>query len=243
MITELASLQRDYFVSDVIIRTSDGAIILYVPKDRVSEKIQKGFVSKTQLKNLAKKLAHKYSVESEIIYIKSAKLEEVSKGFETLLKAKFKDEIEDVSITFLTGQIANVWLTANEISNDKKKHIKEFLSSVFSPVNIDIASVQWISSEKELPSLVELLLTTKKIQPANLSCFRAELSKVYFQLDETWVNRQLDKLIKKKLIVRESETQEYALTGLGLMVIPNTLSRSNSDIVRALDLGRRKWSN
>jgi hypothetical protein len=243
MITEFSSIQRDYFISDIAIRASDGTIILYVLKDRVSEKVQKGYVSRTQLENLTKKLSQKYSAESEVVYIKSQNLEELGKGFEVLLKGRFQDEIDDVSLTFLTAQKVNVWLKATEANDIKRKQLRDFLVSILSPANIDIVAIQWVTSEDDIPSLMVLMLMAKKIQPANLDCYMAELSKSYFRLNKSWINKQLNKLIKKKLLIRDPETKQYALTGSGLMVIPNSLSRSSSDIVRALDLGRRKWSN
>ncbi|WP_214657216.1 hypothetical protein, partial [Vibrio anguillarum] len=65
----------------------------------------------------------------------------------------------------------------------------------------------------------------------------------YEHVEGRWLNRQLDKLIKKEVVVREQETATYSLTFKGLNVLPSISSRINSDIVRALDLGRRKWSN
>jgi hypothetical protein len=55
-IAELEELQKDYFISDVSIRTSDGTIVLYIPVERVSENAKSGFVSRRQLDNLCCKL-------------------------------------------------------------------------------------------------------------------------------------------------------------------------------------------
>jgi hypothetical protein len=67
------------------------------------------------------------------------------------------------------------------------------------------------------------------------------LSKDYPALRIDGLNKQLDKLIKKKFLIRERDTETYVMTALGLNLLPQIASRNSSDIVRALDLGRRKW--
>lgn len=54
---DFPNIQSEYFVSDIILRSSDDAIVLYVPNDRLSETIKPGFVSKKQLENLTKKIS------------------------------------------------------------------------------------------------------------------------------------------------------------------------------------------
>lgn len=100
-------------------------------------------------------------------------------------------------------------------------------------------ALQW--DEIELPSVIEILSKTKKLQPVKREHLYANLRENYSSLQEVWLNKQLDRLIKKRFLVREQETQTYALTAHGLNVLPQIAGRNNSDIVRALDLGRRKW--
>ncbi len=88
-ITEFPVELRKYCVSDLSVRNEDQAIILYTPNAKLSETAQPGFISKNQLDNLTKRLSKRYDTKCDVIYLKSDKLEFLSKGFETLLSAKF----------------------------------------------------------------------------------------------------------------------------------------------------------
>jgi predicted transcriptional regulator len=84
---------------------------------------------------------------------------------------------------------------------------------------------------------MEILIALKETQPISLENLNSKLRLT----DPKWLNRQLDKLIKKSLLVRDNSSKQYALTGKGLGIIPNITNNSNSDIKRALSLGYRKW--
>lgn len=240
-ITELSNIQREYFISDINIRSSDGVIVLYVPNERVSEVVRTGFVSKRQLENLATKLTEKYSVNVEFIYTEANKLEQFGQGVETLLKAKYGNLIEEIDITFLTASKVNAWIKNKNLDESQKKIIESYLISIFFDSDVTDVDVQWVGEIDRLPSFMEVLIMTKKLQPVLLSTYVSNFSADYQSINDKWLNRQLDKLIKKGLVIRDNTTKEYSLTGKGLGVIPNVLSRTNSDISRALDLGRRKW--
>ncbi|MGP5327679.1 hypothetical protein [Vreelandella titanicae] len=240
-ITDLSNIMKKYFISDINFRDSDNVIVLYIPNDRISEKANPGYVSKTQLENLANKLSNNYSVSTEIIYVNTKKLDEIGQGVEILLKAKFEDIIEEANFTFLTANKVNAWLKSKTVDEVKEKEIKIYLKSIFFDSGIQHVDIQWIGELEKLPSFIELLVMTKRLQPVLLDTYILKFSVDYQNINEKWLNRQLDKLIKKGLIVRDSITKKYSLTGKGLGVIPNVFSRNNSDIIRALDLGRREW--
>ncbi|UXI04690.1 hypothetical protein [Photobacterium sp. TY1-4] len=239
-IHNLDEIQAEYFISDVIVRTSDGCVVLYVPKDKISERAQKGFVSLKQLDNLQRKLKQEYDVDSELILSDSDSLAKMSEGFETLLKTTFPDIIDGAQVYFLNSQKVSVTIKFSDaVEINKKETIETFLKTILTSAKIEVQSLQW--DEIELPSLIELLTVTKKLQPVKLKQVYDCLHEGYPSLQENWLNKQLDKLIKKRFLVREQATETYALTAHGLNVLPKIASRNNSDIVRALDLGRRKW--
>ena len=232
---------RKFYVEDINIRASDGSIILYVPKDRISDLAEKGYISKLQLENLAKKLSEKYSVKTEVVYTNSETLEQLRKGLEAKIKNEFNDFMDDVFLTFHSAKRVSVWISSNKLPEVSKEGVTTFITSILSPLNIIVSIINWVDSKHELPSLMELVVSTKKIQPAILDDYVRELKDKYESIEAKWVNRHLDKLIKKKLLSRDNNTKRYSLTGQGLTIIPNIKSRDNSDILRVLDLGRRKW--
>lgn len=233
-------VRAEYYISDFIRRSSDGIFVLYVPKDKVSDKAQKGFVSLKQLNNLQSKLKREFGTSTEIVLLDVDSLTKVSEGLVALLKSTFQDIITDAHISFLNAHRVSVTIVLTEfVENSKKDAVEAFLTAILTPAHIELQAVQW--DEVELPSLIEILTTTKKYQPVKLDNLDNFLSENYPELRIDWLNKQLDKLIKKKLLVRERNTETYALTALGLNLLPNIVSRNSSDIVRALDLGRRKW--
>ncbi|AFV84415.1 hypothetical protein [Alteromonas mediterranea] len=233
-------VRAEYCISDFITRSSDGILVLYVPKDKVSDKAQKGFVSLKQLENLQSKLKREFGTSTEIVLLDVDSLTKVSEGFVALLKSTFQDIITDAHISFLNAHRVSATIVLTEfVENSKKDAVEAFLTAILTPAHIELQAVQW--DEVELPSLIEILTTTKKYQPVKLDNLDNFLSKNYPALRIDWLNKQLDKLIKKKLLVRERNTETYAMTALGLNLLPNIVSRNSSDIVRALDLGRRKW--
>ncbi|CAK2255023.1 conserved hypothetical protein [Vibrio crassostreae] len=240
---ELEALIKSYFVSDVTIRSSDGCYVLYVPKDRVSEVKSQGFISKKQLSNLQDKLNEQYKIRSEVLLIDSEKLDKLKVSFETLLQVTFPDDIADCSIEFLNAQSVSVEVSLHSIERADKKAIQGHLELILSPVGVSHVALRWIDNQAEFPSIIEVLSATKRAQPATIEEIVNSLSRDCEHVGGGWLNRQLDKLIKKKLVVREKETATYCLTFKGLNVLPSASNRNNSDIVRALDLGRRKWSN
>lgn len=239
-ISNFDGIRTEYCISDFIVRASDGILVLYVPKDKVSDKAQKGFVSLKQLNNLQSKLKIEFDTSTEIVLLDADSLIKVGEGFVALLKSTFPDIITDARISFLNAHRVSATIVLSEfVESSKKEAVEAFLTAVLTPAHIELQALQW--DEVELPSLIEILTTTKKFQPVKLDNLYDFLSKDYPTLRIGWLNKQLDKLIKKKFLIRERDTETYAMTALGLNLLPKIASRNSSDIVRALDLGRRKW--
>ncbi|HHN8404034.1 TPA: hypothetical protein ACRRXZ_002561 [Morganella morganii] len=240
VIPDFEKIQEEYFISDTIVRTSDGCVVLYVHKNKVNETAQKGFVSLKQLDNLQTKLKREYNINSDLVLLDSEDLIKMSKGFEALLKTTFPESIDRAEVYFLNAQKVSVTIKISDTMESTQKGIIEtFLKTVLNSANIEIQAVYW--DQIELPSLIEILVTIKKLQPVKLEQTYADLLEDYSSLYKSWLNKQLDKLIKKRFLVREQSTETYALTAQGLSVLPKIANRNSSDIVRALDLGRKKW--
>ncbi len=240
MIPGFEKIQAEYFISDFIVRESDGSLVLYVPKDRVSEKAQKGFISLKQIETLQSKLNLEYGVNSELVLLDSDNLAKMSQGFETLLRTTFPTVVDKAEVYFLNAQKVSVTIkTSDVIESTQKESIDAFLKSVLTSAKIEIQALHW--DQIELPSLIEILTVIKKLQPVKLEQAYADLSTDYSLLQMDWLNKQLDRLIKKRFLVREQSRETYALTAQSLNVLPKIANRNSSDIVRALDLGRKKW--
>lgn len=224
-------------ISEIAERSSDDSFILYIPIDRVSESAKEGYISRIQLEKLLKNLNEKFSHKFDFLHVESEKLNNLVKGIDLILKAEFGDFIEDINFTFLSAEKINLEIYIQNLDADTQSNLDKFIISVFETSNIQVANIEWIGEIEEYPSVMEILIALKETQPISLENLNSKLRLT----DPKWLNRQLDKLIKKSLLVRDNSSKQYALTGKGLGIIPNITNNSNSDIKRALSLGYRKW--
>lgn len=224
-------------ISEIAERSSDDSFILHIPIDRVSESAKEGYISRIQLEKLLKNLNEKFSHKFDFLHVESEKLNNLVKGIDLILKAEFGDFIEDINFTFLSAEKINLEIYIQNLDADTQSNLDKFIISVFETSNIQVANIEWIGEIKEYPSVMEILIALKETQPISLENLNSKLRLT----DPKWLNRQLDKLIKKSLLVRDNSSKQYALTGKGLGIIPNITNNSNSDIKRALSLGYRKW--
>lgn len=229
------------FVYDVFVRSSDEAVVIYVDFEMVCIKPKRGCVSVRQLERLARLLSSKFLSKIEIIYLPSDKHAKIVSAAETLLKANFSDFIEDVSLSFITGDSVNAWVKVGFGGDGKKTDIETYLQSLLLASGVELVIFQWVDPIDKLPSAIDIMMATKKMQPVDISGYVSVFSDRFEKINAAWVNKQLDKLIKKNIVVRDAKTGTYSLTAVGLGIIPNSFSRESSDVTRALALGRRVW--
>jgi hypothetical protein len=242
-ITEYPEKLSKYFVSDLQIRPTDGSILLYIPKDKVSDSGQLGFVTRRQLKGISKELENKYDTPVNVILLKSRKIEALELGLIQMLNQRFDNAIEQFYLSYSAKSEINAWILVPSLSVPLKEEIYNLLKLLLKESSLKVGTIQWINSDNDLPSHPAILKMVKSIQPAMIECINENLKSNYPDTSEKWLNKQLDKLIKKKFLVRDKSSENYSLTSHGLSVVPNTLNRNSSDVIRALALGKRKWSN
>ncbi|MDP5459572.1 hypothetical protein [Alishewanella sp. SMS8] len=240
-IAELEELKRDYFISELSVRASDGTIVLYIPVEHVSEIAKTGYVSRRQLDNLSCKLAEKYGVPIAVLVTFSPKFEKIAQAAELLLKAKFSDILEEANFSFLSSEKVNAWIKLNQLTDDNTFQIESYLQSILIESGVNFLSCQWVDENAPLPTPINVLIALKRLQPVNIERLIGYFITDYRDVNGKWLNRQLDKMIKKQLIIRDKISGNYALTGNGLGLIPAIRSKNNTDILRALELGKRKW--
>lgn len=241
IIDALQSIKEEYYISDIYERSTDDSFVLHIPIDRLTEKAKNGFISRLQVENLVKHLSAKFSKSFEIIYNPSEKLEQLVEAVETILKVQFGSVVEASIFTFLSAERVNAWLKVQNIDVETKVKIEEYLKVLFAESDVNILEIQWDGELMGFPSVMEILIAVKRLQPISIENFLVDFNQDFSCIEDKWLNRQLDKLIKKDLIVRDPLTKKYTLTWKGLDAIPNITNNSNSDIKRALSLGRRKW--
>ncbi|MBC3382034.1 hypothetical protein H8I69_23240 [Serratia fonticola] len=230
-----------FFVSDLQIRPTDGAILLYIPKDKVRDKAEKSFISKKQIEKLTLRLSEKYQTPTQVIFLKSRKAEDLESGIFQMLNKRFNDIVEQLYLSFSDSSTVNAWILVRNLNDELKEDVERVFYEMLRLSSLQMGSIQWIDPDTNFPSLAVILRTTKSIQPVLINDLVENFIADYPGVTEQWLNRHLDKLIKKNLVIREHPEGLYSLTGYGLMLVPNSANRNSTDIQRALELGKRKW--
>lgn len=240
-ITEFPEVLSKYFVSALNIRPTDGAILLYIPKDKVSSVDERNFVSSRKIKKLVSELKAKYEHPVDVIYLKSRKAESLESGLSQMLNQRFNGKIDQLYLSFSNKTTVNAWILVSNLSQELKSEIELAFEKLLDVSALVKGAIQWVDPDLDLPSLTAILKATKSYQPSSLEELSTALSQHYDEISNKWLNKQLDKLIKNGFVIREHSEKTYSVTGKGLSAIPNSLNRNSSDIVRALVLSRKTW--
>jgi len=242
-ITEYPERLSKYFVSDLQIRPTDGSILLYIPKDKVSDTGESNTVTRRQIRGISSELEKKYGTPVNVVLLKSRKIEELELGLGHLLNQRFNNAIEQFYLSFSAKSEINAWILVPGLSSSLKQEINDVFGLLLEESSLIKGTIQWIDPDIDLPSLPAILKVVKSLQPVLILSLFQELADRYPDTSEKWLNSQLNKLIKKKCLVRDKGSASYTLTSLGLNIVPSSLNRNSSDVLRALALGKRKWSN
>lgn len=230
------------FVDEVRIRPSDETILLYVPREKVSDTVKPGFTSGKQLENQKFKLKEKYSKDVEFILTMSERHLEIEKSVFILLNLNFSGNILSFCMSLDENNLTTAWVEIPGLDSKLENDIHQKLGKILAEVGMELGAVNWIDSKYELPTLPWILRMLKIHQPITLREMFEFCVDAYPAINEKWVNGKLDQLRKKKLVIRE-KSGGYVLTAAGLNSVPSGARHNSSDISRALELGRKKWSN
>lgn len=240
-ISEYPEKLSKYFVVDIQVRANDDSIVLYIPKDKLSDDSKVGHVTRRQIKQLCNRLSNKYNVDVQTVYLKSRKSEELEAGIVQLINSRFENSVEQLYLSYGAENLISIWLQPTKRGELKKQEITEVVDQMLVLSGLRLNAIHWINSEPMLPSNILLLKTIKERQPIKADDLAETFNHEYPDTTASWVSKSLDKLIKKGVVVREHPDGTYVLTMMGLNVVPSIKSRNGTDIIRVLELGRKKW--
>jgi hypothetical protein len=239
-IEEFISEGERPYISNVRIRASDETILIYVPREKLATKVSPGYTSLRQLGNLKKIISERYSSLVEVIFTESESHKELESGFFQFLNRRFDHKIVSFYMSFVDVGEINAWIECLELTDKLKTEIESYFQDLLEGANMKLAKVNWLESSLEMPSIPVLLRLIKISQPVDIQKLSLLLNKTYPMIQDKWLKNKLDTLRHKQLLIWQKPGL-YALTSLGLSLVPTGASRSSSDVSRALDLGRRKW--
>lgn len=229
------------YVSKVRVNEIAGIASLEIDADKIAEKTAKGFTSQRQINNLRKAIRSQFGLETFISIQSTREQRNLESGLQGVLQVKFRNDIRDVLVSFPTPDTAVVWISTISIEFDESG-IRDTTIAFLSDVGISCESMTFILPAASEASMPAILRGLKIVSPASPSALQEHLIKHGHHCpSEKWLAGKLDHARKNKLVVR-NDNGSYALTHLGLLVVPYSRTRKSSDVERILYLARRnKW--
>ena len=228
-------------ISEIRLRPSDGAIMLYIPQSKLAPRVSKEHTSLRQLNFIKRDLADAYSTSVDIILFRDDGHLELEAGFNQILNRKFKGSIVSLFLSFRHESLVDAFIEVSGMSTLLQNEIAVFFRSVLKGAEIQLGEIHWLESPLSLPTSIAILRMIKELQPLSLGELAAEIRVSYKSMTDKWLANKLDRLRKNGLVIWQKNNKTYVLTKEALSVVPAGARSTSSDIDRALALGKRKW--
>lgn len=242
-IKEFLNSQSFNFISNIV-ESEGNKFFVSIASSYVGNTIKDGKTSFRQLAHLKKTIKEKIGQSVEFIVFIDEGFQNIESGLGEFVRRTFNEVKIDTYLSFYKGNIVDVYFEneINDITDESffirlKDKVTEFLGSFDMEVRSFTANVP----EKYVPSGMSILNNIKKFSPVTAPQLIENLNNggsVVPSID--WLRSRLDVLRKNGLILW-MEGGTYCVTLKGLKAIPHPKSRISSDVLRILELGKKKW--
>jgi hypothetical protein len=164
-------------------------------------------------------------------------------NFDVSLKAilfeKFSDKIRNTFSSFVNRR-TEVWIEPKaQLTQQDRYQIGAAISEFSQLIGFNVVSVHFTDSE-DIPTPTAILRVLRTKSPCSVENLTTFLKERGFTVPNTvWLSHALDKLRKAGLLVR-TRNGEFFLSFNGLSRLGTAKGRYSPDIVRALDLAKRR---
>ncbi|CAI0833909.1 hypothetical protein [Serratia ficaria] len=215
-------------------------ILLDIPINKISPSARSGFITKRQVSNLTKKIESELSVKVLVSFSTSQGKLDIEAGLKALAKANFKTKkIVDLDVSFEDYKNASVYIFSINMSAEDKEKWALLIGDYFSSLNIKLNALMYEQKNNPEPTLMIMLRTMKTLYPCDLFEIKKALEVKGYHIDSSdWLNKKIDSLRKKNLIIRDRDGV-YRMTYLGLELVPVTRSKQSSDVDRIMHLAKK----
>jgi hypothetical protein len=229
------------FVTAIHVNTSTKTALLEVLRERLQGRAGAGFTSRRQLHFIAKAIGDRFDLRVLFAFRDSARTSDIEAGLRANLMRAFQDVVLGAFVSFESVDTAVVWVEVIRAPEPSRRaHMQEVAERYLGEFDIKVASFELLTPALPEASLPAILRTIKRMAPVGISVILADLSSRGFSRPtEKWLSAKLDAARKRHLVQRDSRGQ-FVLTAAGLAAVPNTRTKSSSDIDRILWLARRK---
>lgn len=230
------------FVEKVRIRRSDNSLVVYVAES-YRNRTEITEVSDRKINKLKSDLERLFEFPVNIIRVKGKFDIDLEESLKVIINNRLDQCLVNFFLNFIDEKKAEAWVETT-FSDQKKEHnVREVVESVMGSADIELCEFNWINLDVKVPSLLQVLMVIKVLQPVSQDIVLKKLTeRGFYSVDERWVSAKLDQLRKKRAVIRQKNGM-YAICSMGLSVLPQTYGRKSSDVGRALALGRNRWLN
>lgn len=214
---------------------------LFVSADHVGVKVDNEVTSRRQLNQLTTIIKEALGISVEWIITPGEEAEAMESTLYRIIEQRYPSTVVAVYISSPKQTPITVWIEPKPgvVEVPKLDSLKELAREFFKLLKLEEFVIQY--DAETVPTTPMLIRNIKAHSPINLQTLAEILKSGSSSVPNLrWLQRKLDTLRKQGLLSRSS-TGEYCLTELALHVAPHDRSRSSSDILRGLALGRRKW--
>jgi hypothetical protein len=215
--------------------------VALVPAVRIGKRASKRQASFRTLQRIADQCLRDLDLKIDWVIVGNDLESKVHQAFDSAIRARFPDLIENVVVSSASREPVVVWLEIRRslFHGSIVKLLEKFASHLLQLLEFPKAEIV-IGGTRDFPSKAVLLRLIKTHSPTFPSLVLLELRKAEFEVEAGWLDSRLDSLRRQGLLVR-SANGEVSLSDKGSRVVPHGDYRSSSDIERVLALARRRW--
>lgn len=229
------------FVTAVHVNEIARTALLEVPHERLRSRAEQGFTSRRQLHFVANAISSKFDLRVLVVFQDTKQTEDIVAGLRAYMLRAYPSVVLGAFVSFLTSQTATVWVEVKELPDVAlRRAMQEVAEKYLAAFGIDLETIDFLAPSLPEASLPAILRSVKRLAPVDVVAIRVDLGNRGFSCpSDKWLSSRLDAARKRGLLQRDPRGR-YILTAAGLGAVPNTRTRSSSDIDRILWLARRK---
>ncbi len=239
---------RDYdFITDVKIASEEDVdYFLFVSADSIADKSKNSEItSYYQMMRIKSQIKKSFDLAIKWIVKKGDKNKSLVESVETLIKNKYNESIKHVAISPIKYEPVWIYIEKNESSklNIRKDEILEDLKPIFSIYGIKELKISFQNIQESFPANPVILLCIKIYAPISLKEISSKLiNKGYHGATIDRVKSKIETLRTYGLIVW-AKNDIYSLSLNAQQSFSYVNPKNSPDVLRALELGRKKWHN
>ena len=239
---------RNYdFVNSVEkVTESEYDFFIIIEADSISDKsIPPSITSYYQMMRIKPEIEKKFDIKIKWIVKKGKTSELILSVIEKVIEDKYPNFFESIAISPIRFEPFWIYIEKKNNSDVKfnKKNIINDLKPVLDIYDIKEANIAIQDDVGRFPANPIIVMCIKVNAPINLKDISLKLINMGYEKATIDLLKPKIETLRKYGLVVWSKTGEYSLSLNGQQTFTYVNPKNSSDVLRALELGRRKWDN